>query len=157
MLINCAKRFRTTIWCAVAGLVILVFAYFDLDLIRFGGWFVDFFSPHEVDDDIAAIVLFVIGLTVDLRRVNKQYMSEMHIQAQRLAVLKATMRTVQDLVNNFLNNMQLVQLEAGDALSPETLSLLENATRETFEKLKALGDLDCVPETKLAIGDGIAA
>ena len=34
------------------------------------------------------------------------------IQLQRLRVFKATMRTVQDLVNNLLNCFQFVRLEA---------------------------------------------
>jgi hypothetical protein len=82
---------------------------------------------------------------------------ELQIQADRVAVLKATMRTVQDLVNNFLSNMQLVPLEAGDALSQETLELLEKITFETSSKLKALGDLEYIPKAQLAIGTGIGA
>ena len=153
---NFVRHYRTTIFCAVAGVVVLVFAYFELDLIRFGDWFVDIFERHEVDDVIVAIALVIFGLTVDHWRDKKQHLLEIHIQAHRVAVLKATMRTVQDLVNNFISSMQLVQLEAGDALSPETLALLQDTTREISAKLKALGDLDCVPETEMAVGIGIA-
>jgi hypothetical protein len=156
MLTNFVSRYRTTIACAAAAVVILIFAYFELDLIRFGIWFVDIFERHEVDDVIVAIALVIFGLTVDLRRDKKKHLLEIHIQARRVAVLKATMRTVQDLVNNFINSMLLVQLEAGDALSPETLALLQDTTREVSAKLKALGDLDCVPETEMAVGVGIA-
>ena len=42
----------------------------------------------------------------ELRRLNDE------IQRQRLRVFKATMRTVQDIVNNLLNGLQLVHLEA---------------------------------------------
>jgi hypothetical protein len=114
-------------------------------------------EKSEIDDDIAAITLVIIGLSVDHWRDKKQYRLELQIQVDRVAVLKATMRTVQDLVNNFLNNMQLVQLEAGDALSQETLELLEKITFETSSKLKALGDLEYIPKTQLAIGTGIGA
>jgi hypothetical protein len=36
------------------------------------------------------------------------------IERQRLRVFKATMTTVQHIVNNALNNLQLVRLEARD-------------------------------------------
>jgi hypothetical protein len=42
----------------------------------------------------------------ELKRLN----DEIHLQ--RLRVFKATMRTVQDIVNNLLNGLQLVHLEA---------------------------------------------
>ena len=43
----------------------------------------------------------------ELTRLNEE------IQLQRLRVFKATMRTVQDIVNNLLNSFQLVRLEVG--------------------------------------------
>jgi hypothetical protein len=153
---NFIQRRRFTIWGVASGTVILIFAYFNLDLVQLGNWFVNELQPHRIDDFVAAIALAVVGISIDNRRDKKHDRLKLQIQADRLAVLKATMRTVQDLVNNFLNNMQLVQLEAGDALSQETLELLERITFETSSKLKALGDLGYVPETQMAIGAGIS-
>jgi hypothetical protein len=149
------QRYRATILGVVSGAVILILAFCNLDVIRLGSWFVDVLQPHRFDDVIAAIVLVIVGASVDHRRHKRRYRLELQVQADRVAVLKATMRTVQDLVNNFLNNMQLVQVEAGDALSQETLELLERITFETSSKLKALGDLEYVPHTQLAIGAGV--
>jgi len=81
----------------------------------------------------------------------------LEVQKERVKVLHATMRTVQDIVNNGLNNLQLVRIEAEEkkALDPETLSLMDRIIRETSDKLKKLGSLDAVPEVEMAIGTGI--
>lgn len=81
----------------------------------------------------------------------------LRVQEERVKVLRATMRTVHDIVNNFLNNLQLFQLEAEDknALEPESLLLLETIIQDTTTKLKKLGDLESTPEKKMAGGVGI--
>jgi len=48
-----------------------------------------------------------------MRRLNDE------IQRQRLRVFKATMTTVHDIVNNFLNSLQLIRLEAEGRLPAE--------------------------------------
>ena len=47
-----------------------------------------------------------VASEAELRRLNDE------IQHQRLRVFKATMRTVQEIVNNLLQTLQLVHLEA---------------------------------------------
>ena len=100
-------------------------------------------------------MLVFTGIVIDHRRAQRRLELDVQIQANRLRVLKATMRTVQDIVNNFLNNMQLIELEAGDALSQQTVTLLETITHETSGKLKALGNLQSTPEVEMASGLGI--
>ena len=77
------------------------------------------------------------------------------IQLQRLRVFKATMRTVQDIVNNLLNGLQLVRLEAGSQLPAEMLTLIDQMIQEASVKLRALGDLETVKEREMAVGLGI--
>jgi hypothetical protein len=85
----------------------------------------------------------------ELARLNAE------IQLQRLRVFKATMRTVHDIVNNFLNTLQLVHLEAEGQLPTEMLSLVDRIVQEAAVKLKALGDLETVEEKEMSIGQGI--
>jgi PAS domain S-box-containing protein len=85
----------------------------------------------------------------ELKRLNDE------IQLQRLRVFKATMRTVQEIVNNMLNTLQVVHLEASGELPPEILTLVERMIKEAADKLKALGDLETVTEKEMAIGLGI--
>jgi hypothetical protein len=82
---------------------------------------------------------------------------KLEVQEERLKVLHATMRTVQDIVNNFLNNFQLFRLEAEEknALEPESLLLIDSIIEETAAKLKKLGDLDSTREKQMVGGIGI--
>jgi len=85
----------------------------------------------------------------ELTRLNEE------IQFQRLRVFKATMRTVQDILNNFLNSLQLVHLEAEGELPAEMLAVVDRLIREAAVKLKALGDLETIKEKEMALGQSI--
>ena len=77
------------------------------------------------------------------------------IQLQRLRVFKATMRTVQDIVNNLLNGLQLVHLEAEAAPPAEMQTLVGQVIQDAAVKLKSLGDLETIKEKEMDIGLGI--
>ncbi len=77
------------------------------------------------------------------------------IQLQRLRVFKATMRTVQDIVNNLLNGLQLVHLEAAGHVPAEVLTVVERAIQEAAVKLTTLSELETVTEKEMALGLGI--
>lgn len=93
-----------------------------------------------------------VGISQDvteLHRLNDE------IRRQRLQVFKATIRTVQDIVNNMLNSFQLVRLEAEGHLSAEILALIDGMVAEAALKLRMLGELETVSERAMAIGEGI--
>ena len=77
------------------------------------------------------------------------------VQVQRLRVFKATMRTVQGIVNDLLNNLQLVHVEAESELPAGMLTVVEGIIREASMKLKTLGDLETVKEIDMVMGPGI--
>jgi PAS domain S-box-containing protein len=77
------------------------------------------------------------------------------LQLQRLRVFKATIRTVQDIVNNLLNGFELVRLEGEGHLPEELLALVDEMVHEAGVKLKTLGDLETVDEKAMTIGMGI--
>jgi CheY-like chemotaxis protein len=77
------------------------------------------------------------------------------IQLQRLRVFKATIRTVQDIVNNLLNTFQFVRLETEGQLPAEMLTLVDRMIEEAAVKLRTLGDLETVKEKEMTIGLGI--
>jgi PAS domain S-box-containing protein len=83
----------------------------------------------------------------------KRLSDEIHLQ--RLRVFRATMRTVQDIVNNLLNGLQLVHLEAEGHVPAEMLELVDRTIHEAAVKLKALGDLETVTEKEMSLGLGI--
>ena len=83
--------------------------------------------------------------------------NKLKIQEERLRVYSATMRTVHDIVNNFLNNLQVFQLEAEktNALDPESLELMDSIIQQTATKLKNMGKLDSTDVKQMFDGTGI--
>jgi hypothetical protein len=144
--------------CVAILFVVLVL---NIDLFNAGVGALTRMESGKLDDIVIACIVLVIGLSVNLhlaRQREKQQLErqQAEIEDHRLRVLQATMRTVQDLVGNFLNNMQLVRMEAENGtLSPESLELFDDLIFETAEKLKALGDSEDVQETQMASGTGI--
>lgn len=113
-----------------------------------------------------ALVIFAIWTTAILtliqrdktqalheeRLKNLQTARENEIEKEKLKTLKATMRTVQDITGNFLNSMQLIQLEIdrNKTLSPETVSKLDKLIHDTAQKINKLGNLEEIREKRMA-------
>jgi hypothetical protein len=96
---------------------------------------------------LTAVLVIAVGLFIDVFVAGRKAKREAEIQAQRLSVLKATMRTVQEIVNNAFNELRLFRLDAEGLLPQESLKLFDGVIRGTAAKLKALGDLESTPET----------
>jgi PAS domain S-box-containing protein len=90
----------------------------------------------------------VIGASKIVRDITERKRAEEEIQIQRLRVFKATIRTVQDIVNNLLNGFQLVRLAGEGHLPAELLILVDRLVQEAGVKLKTLGDLESITEKK---------
>lgn len=83
--------------------------------------------------------------------VNLQSAKDAEIQAEKLRTLKATMRTVQDITGNFLNNLQYftLEIEKNKTLSPESVRKLHELIHDTAERLNKLGNLEEIREKKM--------
>jgi len=79
---------------------------------------------------------------------------DIQIQLEKMSILKATMRTVLDIVGNFLNNMQLVRLkiESKQQLSESEIDELEHSIHDTAEKLRELANVESIKEKEMAGG-----
>ena len=104
--------------------------------------------------------LALIQRTKDLKIIEEhlktlQTENELKVQKKRLEILRATMRTVHDIVGNFLNNLQLFRMEAEEknALSAESTELMGSIIRDTSERLTKLGNLNNIQEKKMAGGN----
>jgi hypothetical protein len=145
-----------------AALLVAVFGNINVFNVRIPG--LDRIQKDEVDELVVALMLITVGICVDLfwrRRMRKQeaavrarlYQAE--IQAQRLRVLKATMRTVQDIVGNFLQGMQVFLLNAPASMPEKSLAIVDDLIQDTAGKLRALGNLESTPEKEIAVGVAI--
>jgi hypothetical protein len=151
------NEMRLTIVGAVLGIALILTALADIDLVKLDLKLLDGIEKHQVDDVLVGLTLIFVGLVIDrvLSRRRKQKYHQAEIEAQRLRTLKATMRTVQDIVNNFLNSLLLFEIPAKDVISRGSLDTIEELIQDTYQKLKALGDLESVREIPIATGVGI--
>jgi len=92
----------------------------------------------------------LLSETAEKERQAREHLA--HLKAEQLRVVHVTMRTVQDIVNNCLNQLQLLRLDAEGHVSEESLALFDAAIQEISEKLKVLGDLEAFAEKQMEIG-----
>jgi hypothetical protein len=83
-------------------------------------------------------------------RLEREYLTA--LKAEQLRVVHVTMRTVQDIVNNCLNQLLLLRVDADGYVPEESLTLFDDAIHETSKKLKALGDLEAFAEKQMVVG-----
>lgn len=79
------------------------------------------------------------------------------LRAEQLRVVHLTMRTVQDIVNNCLNQLQLLRMDAEGHVPDESLVAFDRAIREASDQLRALADLGVFKETQMEIGPAVDA
>src|SRR4029077_20437970 len=82
---------------------------------------------------------------------------EAQMQVERLRVVHMTMRTVQDIVNNCLNQLQLLRMDAEGHVPDESLWLFDDAISTASSKLRGLGNLEVFSEREMEIGAGVEA
>ncbi len=104
-------------------------------------------------DDVRAVANAASQLSPIVN--DARFMHESQLQAERLRVVQVTMRTVQDIVNNCLNQLQLLRLAAESLVPDESLILFDEAIRNASEKLRALGNMEVFAEKLMAAGTGL--
>ena len=78
--------------------------------------------------------------------------SETSLDAERLRVVQLTMRTVQGIVSNCFNELQLLRLDAEGFVPQESLALFDRAIGDALAQLNALGNLQKYAEKRIAMG-----
>ncbi len=107
------------------------------------------FSPDEVR--MAATAAAQVAPLVSDARL----LYEAQLQSERLRVVHMTVRTVQDIVNNCLNQLQLLRLDAEGHVPDESLALFDDAISTASSQLRALGALEVFAERPMEIGTGL--
>ena len=76
------------------------------------------------------------------------------IEEEKLTTMKATMRTVQDIVGNAMNHLELVRIEAEEAgtLNQQSLDEIDKIIDDTSEKLGKLTTIERVRMKELSSG-----
>jgi PAS domain S-box-containing protein len=114
-------------------------------------------SRGHVTYDAAGKPCRMLGVNLEIsdRKLLEEKVLQANVEAERLRILKATMRTVQDIVNNALMSLYEFRGEAEPHVSPQSLERFDRIIAETAAKLRTLGDLEHVTETQMEMGTGI--
>jgi hypothetical protein len=145
----------TCVTTGIAAALVLTHFLTGADLLDFARRLLELSASNHLDAFIIAVLIIIIGFSIDSFVARQRAIRDSEIQAHRLIVLKATMRTVQKIVNNALNEMQLFRLEGEGLMPDESLISFDALIKRTAAELKALGDLETTPERDLPIGSGI--
>lgn len=148
-------RFRATVVAILlAGFIYALTSLTDIDVFERIVEFMTTLEDYEADEIAVGLVLVLIGVTVDLMSIKRRREQRIEIFRQRLGVLHATMRTVLDIVGNFLNQLMLfrIQAEGCKDFPPESIKKIDSMINETATRLKAIGDLEDTPEKKVSAG-----
>jgi hypothetical protein len=151
-----AIRFPLTSAAIAIAIISLTAALIgDINLIEVPFGLLDRIEQHEIDDIVTVVILVICAFVVDHVIVARRAQHEIGLQAERVRVVNVTMRTVQDIVNNCLNQLQLVRFEAEGHVSQEALAVFDASIHDTAAKLKALGDLETYSEKQMEMGAGL--
>jgi hypothetical protein len=122
-----AREWAVTIVAFVLALtLVLTAALTDFDFIKLNLSLLNGIEKNQIDDVLVGFGILFAAVTVDRSLSQRRKRRQVEMTEARLRVLKATMRTVQDIVNNFLNNTQQFRWEAEKALPEATLSALDD-------------------------------
>jgi len=114
-------------------------------------------SPQQVRLAVFAIEnVAIVALGWLLQRERRRNL-ERALQAERLRVVRVTMRTVQHVVNNSLNQLQGLRFEAEGHVPSESVASFDATIHDTFAKLAVLGNLPAYAEKPMESGVGLDA
>jgi len=150
------RRFKTTVFTFIFGaLFFFTSTLVEVDVFERAGALLRSLEIYEADELLIAVFFVLCGLVIDMHTVKLRKERQVIIQEQRLRVLRATMNSVNDINNNFLNSLLLFRMEAEDkgALSYDSLALFDSLISDASEKLKRLSMLNHTHEKDA--GDGI--
>lgn len=142
------------------ALIVLAAGLFsNIDVFDLPSVVVPGIEPNEMGEIVVAFLLVLPALVVDhiiaRQRAHEANAHETKLMAEQLRVLQVTVRTVQDIVNNNLNQLQLLRFEAEGHVSADTVALFDGALQDTAAQLKALGNMAVFAEKPMAVGLGL--
>ena len=150
---NLLRRYPTFI---VGSSVVIFFTItnysYHIDLFRLAITYLNqkqFFHTEEI---AFSVVLLIVTLLIDQFRNMRKTRRKRLLEQERLNNVRTTMLTMNDLVNNFLNNLLLVkiELEKKVPISDETIKMLNDMTSKLTADMKRINDIDVVAERNLS-------
>tara|TARA_Y100001933_G_scaffold265286_1_gene340166 strand:+ start:32367 stop:32789 length:423 start_codon:yes stop_codon:yes gene_type:complete len=112
---------------------------FDLDPYENLHLFLEEMDHFEIDELLIIAVPLAIGIMIDLIHARNLKRQQVLKVEQHLETLGSTLHTAQDIINNFLNSIQLYILKAHDQkLDAEDVERLDDLIMNTTQRLSDL-------------------
>ncbi len=149
------RHYTRTILALLAVIFIAVEdVFFDTDVFNTIISFLD--NSRYLETEEVAVSLILLGGTfgIDQYRMARRQKRKRELEVIRLGVARSTLASVHDVVNNTLNNLLLVKMEAetGRPMSPETLSLFEGLIDGLAAELRNMGESEVISTRDLSLG-----
>ncbi len=148
------EHLLTFIVVTLVAVELTISYFFQYDI--FGNVLTFLHDPHHM---IGAEILFyiiVVGSVFFIQKAKKLRVSshKNEIQKEKINAARITLSTVHDTVNNHLNGLLLVRLEAekGVPLSKEMLQIFDDQVSLISSDLRKLDELDIIEERDLSGG-----
>ena len=124
----------------ILGIGVMVCSYaFDLDIYESTQVFLEEMDHFEIDELMIVAVPLVFGIIFDLMRSRNIRQQHVLVVEQHLETLGSTLHTAQDIINNFLNSIQLYVLKAHDQkLESDDIERLDELITSTTQRLNEL-------------------
>jgi hypothetical protein len=107
---------------------------------------------------VVAFIALVFARQSEHERQLRRDLERRHaleLRTEQLRVVQVTMRTVQDIVNNNLNQLQILRLEAEGHVPDGTLVLFDATIQDTAAQLAALANMEVFAEKRMASGPAL--
>jgi len=106
------------------------------------------------EEEIFSVFMVGVFFVADHLRLLRRNKRKRDLQAERLAVARSTLSSVHDVVNNSLNTLLLVKLEAekGKPLSSQTQELFGNIIDGLASELRSMSETDIISKRDLSQG-----
>ena len=145
---------------ALALAIVVPAAHLLFELTRWGpspdpGWVA---ATAALRATVVGFIALVFARQSEHERQLRRDLEQRHalqLRAEQLRVVQVTMRSVQDIVNNCLNQLQLLRMDAEDHVPAESIELFDQAIKNAAAQLKALGDLENYAEKQMEVGPAL--
>ncbi|MEM8532263.1 MAG: hypothetical protein AAGF95_15565 [Chloroflexota bacterium] len=150
-----SRRYPYTVGAlALVLIVYILILTLDFDIAEVIVEALEYLEAIEADEIFLGLIVVIIGVVFDLTRRLQKIQTAAMVERERAAVLRSTMRTVLDIVNNFLNTIMLFKIEAerSGALKSDMLSMMDHTIFQTSEQLKQLASVQTIIEKNIGPG-----
>lgn len=132
----------TIIGLAISIIILLLAHFFDLDLFEEFVAFIERHEEYELDELIIPIIIFLISISINILFINR----DKSLKIEKYKIFRAMLNSLHHIINNFLNQAQIVKLEAEKSrdFNKEILDIYENIIDEASELTKALESVDTI-------------